>query len=289
MTVLTTSKPTTDCSSDPMLPVWAEILKIEEEAPGVYTYWLKFIDPEVQKNYSFKAGQFNLLTVPGYGEAAISISSHPNNKEVIGHTIRLAGNVTTAIDRLGVGGKLGIRGPFGSAWPVEQLKGKDIYIAAGGIGLPPLRPVIYQIMDNREDYGKVVVIYGARTPEHLQYTAEYEAWEAENIEMMVCVDSCDDTWTGLVGVVPMLFYSLRIDPKKSALLTCGPEIMIHFAAYEASARRIPRDRIFVSLEKNMKCGFGSCGHCQLGPYFVCKDGPVFSYEQIGPYLEVEDF
>ena len=283
MTVLTTTKPVTDCNSDLMLPNWAEILKIEVEAPGVKTYWVKFSDPEVQKDFSFKPGQFNLLTIPGYGEAAISISSHPHKKDAIGHTIRLTGNVTRAIDRLGVGGVLGLRGPFGSCWPLEQLKGRDIYIAAGGIGLPPLRPAIYQIMDNRADYEKVVLIYGARTPEDLQFTEEFDAWEKADIELMVCVDSCDDTWTGLVGVVPMLF------PKKGAWLTCGPEIMIHFAAYEAIARRVPRDRIFVSLEKNMKCGFGSCGHCQLGPYFVCKDGPVFSYEQIGPYLEVEDF
>jgi len=289
MTVLTTSKPLTDCSSDPMLPNWAEIVKIEQEAPGVKTYWLKFTDPKTQEEFSFKPGQFNFLTVPGYGEAAISISTDPKNKETIGHTIRLAGNVTQAIDRLGVGGTLGLRGPFGSSWPIKDLKGKDIYIAAGGIGLPPLRPVIYHIIENRADYGKVVLIYGARTPDDLQFTAEYDEWEKADIELMVCVDSCDDTWTGLVGVVPMLFYSLRINPKKGALLTCGPEIMIHFAAYEAIARRVPRERIFVSLEKNMKCGFGSCGHCQLGPYFVCKDGPVFSYEQIGPYLEVEDF
>lgn len=289
MTVLTTTKPITDCTSDPMLPNWAKIVKIENEAPGVNTYWLQFTDPKVQKAFSFQPGQFNLLTIPGYGEAAISISSHPKNKETIGHTIRLTGNVTNAIDRLGVGGTLGLRGPFGSCWPVEELKGRDIYIAAGGIGLPPLRPAIYHIIDNRADYGKVVLIYGARTPEDLQFTKEFDDWEKADIELMICVDSCDDTWTGLVGVVPMLFYNLRIDPKKGALLTCGPEIMIHFSAYEAIARRIPRKRIFVSLEKNMKCGFGSCGHCQLGPYFVCKDGPVFSYKQIGPYLEVEDF
>ncbi|MEE9599882.1 MAG: FAD/NAD(P)-binding protein [Anaerolineales bacterium] len=289
MTVLTTSKPITDCSSDPMLPNWAIIVKIEQEAPGVKTYWLKFTNAKIQKGFFFKPGQFNLLTVPGYGEAAISISSDPKNTETIGHTIRLTGNVTNAIDRLGIGGSLGLRGPFGSCWPLEELKGKDIYIAAGGIGLPPLRPVIYHILQNRSDYGKVVLIYGARTPEDLQFTGEFDEWEKGDIELFICVDSCDDTWTGLVGVVPMLFYSLSIDPKKGALMTCGPEVMIHFAAYEAIARRVPRERIFVSLEKNMKCGYGSCGHCQLGPYFVCKDGPVFSYEQIGPYLEVEDF
>jgi NAD(P)H-flavin reductase len=289
MTLLTNTKPITDCSSDPMLPNWAEITKIEEEAPRVKTFWLKFDDPDLGKDFSFKPGQFNLLNIPGYGEAAISISSDTKKKDAIGHTIRITGDVTNAIDRLGVGGKLGLRGPFGSSWPLEELKGRDIYIAAGGIGLPPLRPAIYQIMDNREDYGRVVVIYGARTPEDLQFTDEYNTWEENGVETMICVDSCGDDWTGLVGVVPMLFYSLRIDGKKGSLLTCGPEIMMHFAAYEAIARRVPRDRIFVSLEKNMKCGFGSCGHCQLGPYFVCKDGPVFSYEKIGPYLEVEDF
>jgi NAD(P)H-flavin reductase len=289
MTVLTNTKTITDCSSDPMLPNWAEIINIEEEAPGVKTFWLKFDDPDLGNEYSFKPGQFNLLTIPGYGEAAISISSDTKNKEAIGHTIRLTGDVTNAIDRLGVGGKLGLRGPFGSSWPLDELKGRDIYIAAGGIGLPPLRPAIYHIMDNREDYGRVVVIYGARTPEDLQFTKEYATWEDNGVETMICVDSCGDDWNGLVGVVPMLFYSLRIDGKKGSLMTCGPEIMMHFAAYEAIARRVPRERIFVSLEKNMKCGFGSCGHCQLGPYFVCKDGPVFNYKQIGPYLEVEDF
>jgi NAD(P)H-flavin reductase len=272
-----------------MLPNWAELVRIEEEAPRVKTYWIKFTDPKMQKSYTFQPGQFNLLSIPGYGEAAISISSHPKQTDLIGHTIRLAGNVTHAIDRLKVGDTLGVRGPYGSTWPLEKLKGYDIYIAAGGIGLPPLRPVIYHIMDNRADYGKVVLIYGARTPEDLQFTAEYDAWEEAGIETMICVDSCDDTWTGLVGVVPMLFYRLKIAPKQSALLTCGPEIMIHFAAYEAIARKVPRKRIYVSLEKNMKCGFGSCGRCQLGPYFVCKDGPIFNYKRIGPYLEVEDF
>ncbi len=207
MTVLSTLIPIADCSSDPMLPNWAEIVKIEQEAPGVNTYWLEFTDPIIQENYSFQPGQFNLLTVPGYGEAAISISSDPMNKEAIGHTIRLTGNVTNAVDRLGVGGTLGLRGPFGSCWPLEELKGKDIYIAAGGIGLPPLRPVIYHIIQNRSYYGKVVLIYGARTPEDLQFTEEFAGWEKADIEVMVCVDSCDDTCTGLVGVVTVLFYS----------------------------------------------------------------------------------
>jgi NAD(P)H-flavin reductase len=268
---------------------WADIMEIHEEAPGVSTYWLQFVEESVRKNYAFQPGQFNMLYVPGYGEAAISISSDPSDTSRIGHTVRLAGNVTNALDRLKVGDTIGVRGSFGSAWPIEEHVGKDIYIAAGGIGLPPLRPMIYHIMQNRDKYGKVVVIYGARTPQDLQFTDEYETWRAADIELIVTVDRADENWQGLVGVVPLMFYRLRMDPAKSVTFTCGPEIMIRFVVFEALARRVPAENIYVSLERNMKCGFGSCGHCQLGPFFVCKDGPVFTYKQLQPYFNVEEF
>jgi len=272
-----------------MIPMWAELVDIINEAPGVSTYLLKFKDPDIQANYSFKAGQFNLLSVPGYGEAAISISSDTAKTETIGHTIRLAGNVTQAIGRLKIGDIVGVRGPFGSHWPVEECcEGKDLYIAAGGIGLPPLRPVIYHIIQNRQKYGKVVVLYGARTPKDLQFPDEYEAWRAADIDVMVTVDRADENWEGAVGVVPLMFYRLRMDPHKSVAFTCGPEIMMRFVVYEALARRIPSDHLFMSFERNMKCGYGSCGHCQMGPYFVCKDGPIFSYAELEPYFNVEN-
>jgi len=276
-------------AENPMLPVWAELVEIKAEAPGVSTYWIKFKDPAVQENYSFKPGQFNMLTVPGYGEAAISISSDVDDKEKIGHTIRMAGNVTNAIARLKVGDTIGVRGPFGTSWPIEDCLGKDIYIAAGGIGLPPLRPLIYHIMKNRADFGKVVVLYGARTPQDLQFTDEYSAWKDAGIDVMITVDRADESWEGRVGVVPMLFYNLRMEARNSVGFTCGPEIMMRFVVYEARARRIPQENIYLSFEKNMKCGYGSCGHCQLGPYFTCKDGPVFSYAALEPYFNVEDF
>lgn len=281
--------PAPSCNSQPMTPHWAELVDIHPEAPGISTYWLKFIDPEIQRLYFFNPGQFNILTVPGYGEAAISISSDIEKVETVGHTIRLAGNVTNAIDRLRVGDTVGIRGPFGTSWPLEACTGKDIYIAAGGIGLPPLRPVIYHIMKNRADYGEVVVLYGARTPQDLQFKGEYETWRDAGIDVMVTVDRADERWEGTVGVVPLLFYHLRMKPQNSVAFTCGPEIMMRFVVYEALARRLPEEKIFVSFERNMKCGFGSCGHCQLGPYFVCKDGPIFSYQQLQPYFNVEDF
>ena len=279
----------TKSPSNPMTPHWAELVDIQPEAPGISTYWLRFTDPDLQESFAFRPGQFNILSVPGYGEAAISISSDSLDKDKVGHTIRLAGNVTRAIGRLKVGDAIGVRGPYGSHWPIEELAGKDIYIAAGGIGLPPLRPVLYHIIHNRQDFGKVVVLYGARSPKDLQFQDEYEQWKQADIDVMVTVDRADENWDGLVGVVPMMFYHLRMDRRNSAVFTCGPEIMIHFVVYEALARRVPADNIYVSLERNMKCGFGSCGHCQIGPYFVCKDGPVFTYEALAPYFNVEDF
>ena len=270
-------------------PLWAEITAITPEIEGVSTYWLKFTDPTVQKAYAFQPGQFNMIYVPGFGEAAISICSDPQKSTSIGHSIRFVGNVTHAVSRLKVGDTVGLRGPFGSAWPIESLTGKDIFIACGGIGLPPLRPAIYHILRNRKDYGKVTVLYGARTPHELMYTDEYEAWRKADIDIEVTVDRGDTEWNGRVGVVPMWFYQFRIDARKTAVLTCGPEIMIHFVIFEALARRIPLDNIFVSLERNMKCGQGSCGHCQIGPYFICKDGPVFRYDALQPFINVEEF
>lgn len=272
-----------------LAPVWARIESIVPEAEGVSTFWLKFEDETLRATYRFAPGQFNMLYLPGYGEAAISISSDPEKPELIGHTIRFVGNVTRAVSRLKVGDLLSLRGPLGTAWPIEQNKGADVFIATGGIGLAPLRPAIYQIINHRKDYGRVVILYGARTPGDLLYTDEYDAWAAHDIEMMVTVDRADENWTGQVGVVPMLFYHLRMHPENSIVLSCGPEIMMRFVVFEAMARRIPSEKIFLSLERNMKCGQGFCGHCQLGPFFICKDGPVYRFDELEPYFNIEDF
>ncbi len=276
----------TDCLLEPS---WAEITDITKEVDGISTFWFQFKDPAVRSAYSFRPGQFNMLYVPGFGEAAISISSDPANTASIGHSVRFVGNVTHAVGRLKVGDAVGLRGPFGTSWPIEDLTGKDVFIATGGIGLPPLRPAIYHILHNRDKYGKVTLLYGARTPDQLMYTDEYDSWRAAGIDIQLCVDRGDSNWTGRVGVVPMWFYQFRIDPRNTAVLTCGPEIMIRFVIYEALARRIASENVFVSLERNMKCGQGSCGHCQLGPYFICKDGPVFRFDALQPYFNVEEF
>jgi NAD(P)H-flavin reductase len=270
-------------------PTWAEISAITPEVEGIATYWLKFSDPALARAYTFRPGQFNMVYVPGFGEAAISISSDPSKPDCIGHSIRFVGNVTRAVSRLKVGDVVGLRGPFGSAWPMEEIEGKDVFIATGGIGLPPLRPAIYEIVNNRQKYGKVTLLYGARTVDQLMYTNEYDAWRQAGIDVQLCVDRGDQTWTGRVGVVPMWFYQFRIDARNTAIMTCGPEIMIRFVIFEALARRVAPEHVFVSLERNMKCGQGSCGHCQIGPYFICKDGPVFRFDALQPFFNVEEF
>ncbi len=273
-----------------LLPAWAEVVRITPEAEGVSTFAFRFIDLNIQKRYRWEPGQFNMLYVPGYGEAAISMSSDMESADgLVIHTIRHAGSVTRATSRLKVGDVVGLRGPFGSAWPLKAIEGMDVAIACGGIGLPPLRGAIQSIVRERTRYGKVILLYGARTPKDLIYPTEYETWQNAGIDVQATVDRGDETWNGRVGVVPMMFYNVRLDPRKSAVLGCGPEIMMRFVIYEALARRIPTEHIFLSLERNMKCGQGACGHCQMGPYFICKDGPVFPFSRLEPYINVEEY
>jgi NAD(P)H-flavin reductase len=273
-----------------LLPQWAEIVKIIPEAEGVTTYHLKFIDQEMRTGYRFFPGQFNMIYIPGYGEAAISLSSDLDSSPgLLVHTIRHVGNVTRALARMSIGDVVGVRGPFGTFWPMQSIVGKDVIIACGGIGLAPLRGALYHILKHRQEYGKVTLLYGARTPDDLIFPIEYEPWKEAGIDVQVTVDRGDATWTGRVGVVPMWFYNFRVDSRRTAVLTCGPEIMMRFVIYEALARRIPTNQIFVSLERNMKCGQGACGHCQQGPYFICKDGPVFPFSLLESIFNVEEY
>ena len=274
---------------NPWVAQAARIVDIRAEVPGVATYDLAFENPDVAESYRFAPGQFNMLYVPGFGESAISISSDPSQHDLLSHTIRVAGNVTQAIARKKVGESIGVRGPFGSNWPVENCRGRDVVIACGGIGLAPLRPAIYEILNHRDDYGRVILLYGARTPSGLLYTSEYESWRAKNIDLEVTVDIGEADWKGHVGVVPLLFYQHRLQADRTTVLSCGPEIMMRFVVFEALARKIRPENIFVSMERNMSCAMGFCGHCQIGPYFVCKDGPVFDYRQAEPFFNLEDF
>lgn len=274
--------------ANPWLPQLTRIARIKQEVPGIATYDLRFEDEQAASNYNFAPGQFNMLYLPGFGEAAISISSDHEQYDVISHTVRVAGNVTRALSRLRTGAQVALRGPFGSAWPVETCRDCDVVLACGGVGLAPLRPVIYHLIHHRSEYGRVHLLYGARSPGDLLYTDEYDAWRAADIEVNVTVDLGDGDWMGQIGVVPMLFYRLRLNALQTRIFTCGPEIMMRFVIFESLARKVRKEHLYLSMERNMNCALGLCGHCQLGPAFVCKDGPVFTYAQMEPYLHLED-
>lgn len=275
--------------ADPMLPRLATIQSIQPEAYGVSTFSMVFADPEECAAFRFQPGQFNMIYLPGVGEVAISLSSDPGEPGTMGHTIRSAGGVTRALARLQPGDQLGVRGPYGSHWPMSNRPGTNLVIVAGGIGLAPLRPVILSVLRQRQAYGRVLLLYGVRTPPDLLYTGEFDKWREGNIEVYITVDLADESWKGQVGVVPQLFYRIRMDHKNTVVMTCGPEIMMRFVIYEALARRIPKDRIHISMERNMKCAVGFCGHCQFGPTFICKQGPVLNFAAIEPFFGKEDF
>lgn len=260
---------------------------VTPETPGVQTYDLSFDDPTA--TYSFRPGQFNMLYLPGIGESAISVSSDPGDQGQLRHTVRALGNVTRAMARLQPGDKLGVRGPYGTAWPVEEFRGKDLIVAAGGLGLAPLRPVIYHIIRHRSDYGRVSLLYGARTPADLLYSGEYELWRASGMDVQVAVNVASTDWRGSIGTVMPLLVRLPIDPVRTGVFTCGPEVMMRFVAAAAVERGLPGGHVFVSLERNMNCAVGLCGHCQFGPAFVCKDGPVFPFDRVRRLLLVENF
>lgn len=273
--------------AEPMLPHPARVRAIKPETYGISTFSLEYTDSNAQ--VGFKPGQFNMIHLPGFGEVAISICSDPRTPRVMEHTIRYAGSVTRAIGRLKVGDTVGLRGPYGNPWPMELAEGKDLMIVSGGIGFAPLRPVILEVLHHRSSFGRVLVLYGGRTPQDLLYTDEFEKWQGAGIEMNVSVDRADENWKGQVGVIPMAFYRIRLDHRNTLVFSCGPEIMMRFVIYEAMARRIPKDSIYVSMERNMKCAIGLCGHCQLGPVFICKQGPVFRFSAIEPFFGKEEF
>ncbi|HBC46821.1 MAG TPA: Ni/Fe hydrogenase subunit gamma [candidate division Zixibacteria bacterium] len=264
---------------DPMMTYPYYVQKVRQETYDTFTLELK--PAKEQEIGPFEAGQFNMLYVFGLGEVPISISGDPDNPERLIHTTRAVGPVTQAMRKLRRGNMLGVRGPFGTNWPVDKAVGKDVMIITGGIGLAPLRPAIYHILNHRDDYGKVSLLYGARTPEDLLYTKELEKWgQRSDLEVHISVDRASGDWKGNVGVVTTLIPKSTTDPKNTLAMICGPEIMMRFTIMDLQKRGLQNQDIFISMERNMKCGLGVCGHCQLGGVFVCKDGPVFRYDNL---------
>jgi NAD(P)H-flavin reductase len=230
-----------------------------------------------------------MLYVFGLGEVAISLSGDPAEASRIVHTVRAVGAVSGAITRLRRSQVIGVRGPYGSSWPVAENEGSDILVVAGGLGLAPLRPVIYHVLGHRERYGRIVVLYGARGPAEILYRRELEAWRRSlDVDITVTVDHAAADWRGNVGAVPALIPRTPIDPDHAVAMVCGPEIMMRFTVDALRQRGLATDRIFVSMERNMKCAIGLCGHCQFGPSFVCRDGPIFRYDRIASLFSVRE-
>lgn len=261
---------------------WLRVVKKTKETPDTYTLRLKPKEGEIPP---FKPGQFCMLYAYGVGEVPISISGDLYNGKVVDHTVRGVGPVTKALASAGIDSVIGFRGPFGRGWPLEEAEGKDVIIVGGGIGLAPLRPAIQYILKNREKYGKFYLLYGARTPDDLLYKRELGLWRGRlDSQVLVTVDKGDEKWRGYIGVVTTLFRYLKLDPANTYSYVCGPEIMMKFTIQELKNQGLPDERIFISMERNMKCGVGLCGHCQLGPHFVCKDGPVFSFAEVSKFF-----
>jgi NAD(P)H-flavin reductase len=264
---------------DPMLTYPFYVQRLRHETHDTFTLELK---PAREVDMAgFKPGQFNMLYVFGLGEVPISISGNPENTERLIHTVRAVGAVTKTMGKLRRGYMMGVRGPFGVGWPIKEAEGKDVLIIAGGIGLAPLRPALYYILTHRKNYGKVSLLYGTRTPDDIIFLRELEKWRARlDLEVFITVDRARGEWRGNVGVVTTLIPKAPFEPGNSLAMVCGPEVMMRFCALELQKRGLPPDAIYFSLERNMKCGIGICGHCQLGGVFVCKDGPVFRFDRI---------
>ncbi len=266
-----------------MLPDSYRVVQRLQETHDIFSLYL---EPAQQPAanvapFSFLPGQFNMLYVFGAGEVPISISGASSAAGPIVHTVRSVGSITAMLENLQVGAQLGVRGPYGSCWPIQQAKGKDVVLIAGGIGLAPLRPVLYHLLEHRDDYGEIVVLYGTRSPQDILFEQELHQWKASfNLQVEVTVDRADRHWHGNVGVVTSLLPQLRFDPDNTIAMNCGPEIMMRFAVQELVKRGVAEEYIFLSMERNMKCAVGLCGHCQIGPSFVCKDGAVYPFPAI---------
>jgi NAD(P)H-flavin reductase len=242
------------------------------------------LEPPRGEAFSFGPGQFNMLYAFGVGEVPISISGDPGAAGPVLHTIRDVGAVTHALCSLQPGDEVGVRGPYGTGWPLPGAEGGDVVIVAGGLGLPPLRPAIYRVLANRDRYRRVVLLYGARTPADLLFTGEVAGWRSRfDLEVEVTVDAAGDAWRGDVGVVPDLIARARFDPAATAYVV-GPEVMIRFTIRALLAAGLAAGRVFVSMERDMQCAVAMCGHCQLGPFLVCRDGPVFCYRSLAPWF-----
>ena len=260
-------------------PEMGRLLNVEQVGPQEKLFTVELPDG---RSMGHEPGQFAMVSVPGVGEAPFVITSSPSRSNgSFELCVRRVGDVTNALHNLQAGGQVGIRGPFGHGFPIEKMRGKDVLFAPGGMGLPPLRSLINQVLDERGSFGRVMVLYGAKRPQELLFREELDEWVArDDVECHVTVDRGDETWDGHVGVITTLFPHVTVDPRNTVAVTCGPPIMYRFVLMEMLGKGIPETQVYLSLERRMKCGVGKCGHCQINDIYCCQSGPVFTYNQI---------
>ena len=257
----------------------------KQESIDIVTFRLQLSNSIHQKTFRFEAGQFNMLYVFGVGEIAISIVSDPDEPGYLDHTIRIVGRVTQIVGNMKVGETLGVRGPFGKGWPMQEAKGKDILVVTGGLGCAPVVGAIEYIFRRREEYGSLTILHGVKSPHDLLYRERYDAWQQQpNTQVLLASDEPGKTWHSHVGVVTELFDDLSLDSENTLVMMCGPEIMMRIACNMLTHKGLRPDSMWVSLERHMECGIGLCGHCQLGPFFLCKDGPVMQLNRVMPFM-----
>jgi NAD(P)H-flavin reductase len=271
---------------DPYLPVPYRVLAVHQDTADVATLDLEPVGAPIPEP---KPGQFTMLYAFGVGEAPISVSGAPVDGAPLVHTVRAVGAVSNAIARLQPGQEIGVRGPYGTPWPLDTADSHDILFVAGGLGLAPLRPAVRHVLANRDRYGRVALLYGTRGPEDMLYRAELTEWRRMlDVEIEVTVDHADRTWRGAVGVVTNLIPRAGFDPTQTTAMVCGPEVMMRFSILALQAAGLPFERTYLSLERAMKCGLGLCGRCQFGADFVCKEGAVMRYDRIAHVFTVRE-
>jgi len=270
------------------LPHIVIIEKIIDETPGVRTFHFNFKDEKLREEFSFESGQFGEYSVLGVGEAPFCISSSPTRRDHLEFALQRVGKVTNALHRLGVGAEIGFRGPYGNGVPLDLLQGKNLVFVGGGIGLAPLRSLIWNVIDNRDKYENIEIIYGARSPSDLCFKYDLDAWNKDKtVNMVTTVDKGDENWKGRVGFVPQVLEQAAPSAQNAVAIVCGPPIMIRFTFPVLEKLGFTPEQMITTLEKRMKCGIGKCGRCNIGNLYVCRDGPVFSYAQIKGFISKE--
>lgn len=261
-----------------------------QESPTIFTLRLQFEDASAQEAFEFLPGQFNMVTLFGAGEIPISIVNDPVDSHYFEHTIRVVGRVTEAMSKLQPGDRVGIRGPFGRGWPIDDAKGRDVLLVTGGLGCAPLVSVIRYLMKRREQFGHIHILQGVKHSNDLIWREQYDLWASEpDVNVLLAADVTTREWRGQQGMVTELIGQIKLRQGRTIVMLCGPELMMLAAIANLRSLGIPDHQIWFSMERNMQCGIGQCGHCQIGPKFVCRDGPVFCYSELADFIGAKGF